>query len=72
MCPYSISLEICLQHPDGSPMEGLEIRNMIELFRSLVPEIAIRTTLDGWVPTQTEDDFTMLTHFVRDSLNSIM
>lgn len=51
----------------GRPWKGLEIRNMIELFRSQVPEIAIRTTLMVGFPTETEDDFTMLTDFVRQS-----
>jgi ribosomal protein S12 methylthiotransferase len=49
----------------GRPWKGLKIRKMIESFRSQVPEIAIRTTLMVGFPTETEDDFTMLTDFVR-------
>ncbi len=51
----------------GRPWRDLEIRNMIESFRSQIPEIAIRTTLMVGFPTETEDDFTMLTDFVRQS-----
>ena len=70
ICNY---LDMPLQHASDQVLENMrrqitnkEQRDLIELARKTVPEIAIRTTMLVGYPGETEEDFQILCDFVKE------
>ena len=50
----------------GRPWNGKKIKDLIDLMRSRIPEIVIRTTVMVGYPTEEDSDFDELKHFISE------